>query len=462
MRQPIFGAGLRGKSARVTAQRRLNLYSEVQPVEDKARIVFYGTAGLDLFKSFGDTPPRGGIAVGDLAYVVHRGTFYEVNNAGVSTSRGTLNTVSGRVDMAYNGTQILVVDGTNGYTYTISSATFAQVADPDFPNGARTCDWQDGYFLVEDGNEFAISALDNGTAWDSLERASAEANPDNIVRVMAIQGQAFLFGPETTEAWTNVGALDFPYQRVAGGVIPWGLAARWSAAKYQNSIAGLFQNSNGDVQVGILNGYAVQPISDPELESVLNKYTVKSDATGLAYMYSGHPFYQLNFPSEGKSWLYEGKSGLWSELQSGTGRHRAEIAFNFQNRILVLDYNTGDLYRFNPDTYSDNGATIYRELISSHIFSEDRFSIAKLWVDMETGVGLATGQGSAPQIMLQVSKDGGNTFGSEKWASIGAIGKYTTRAEFRRLGMSRDFVFKLRVSDPVKTAIIGEGWLSGE
>jgi hypothetical protein len=108
---PLFGLGQQGKSPTVTAQRHLNLYAEVTQAGDKSQVAFYGTPGLVLFASFGDTPIRGAIPVGDLAYVVHRGVFWELNAAGVKTNRGTIGTTSGRVSMAYNGTQIGMVDG---------------------------------------------------------------------------------------------------------------------------------------------------------------------------------------------------------------------------------------------------------------------------------------------------------------------------------------------------------------
>jgi len=70
------------------------------------------------------------------------------------------------------------------------------------------------------------------------------------------------------------------------------------------------------------------------------------------------------------------------------------------------------------------------------------------------GVGLSVGQGDNPQIMMQVSKDGGHTYGVERWTTMGAIGAYKARANWHRLGLARDWVFKLRITDPVKTVII--------
>src|SRR3990167_4125794 len=122
---PLFGTNIQGKSSTSTSQRHLNIYAEIIPEGEKSRLVFYGTPGLILRAgaSLGDTPIRGWIVVGSFYYLVHRGTLYEVNNAGIKTSRGTISTTSGRVDMAYDGTVILLTTGTNGYTYTISTMT---------------------------------------------------------------------------------------------------------------------------------------------------------------------------------------------------------------------------------------------------------------------------------------------------------------------------------------------------
>ena len=88
-------------------------------------------------------PPRIGwlliglvFSVGNLAYVVAGDTFYSVDNSGIVTSRGTLNTTTGRCGIASNSVDVVIVDGTNGYTYTIASTTFAQIVSAGFPNGA--------------------------------------------------------------------------------------------------------------------------------------------------------------------------------------------------------------------------------------------------------------------------------------------------------------------------------------
>jgi hypothetical protein len=73
---------------------------------------------------------------------------------------------------------------------------------------------------------------------------------------------------------------------------------------------------------------------------------------------------------------------------------------------------------------------------------------------METGVGDAA-TGFAPACALSWSDDGGHRWSGEYAASMGAAGRYKTRAVWRRLGSFRDRIFRIAISDPVKRVIIG-------
>lgn len=456
---PLLGMGQKGKSSTVTAQRHVNLYCEITPEGEKNRIAFYGTAGTTLFTDDnGDTPIRGWIAVGALLYYVHRGTFYQINNAGVRTSRGTLNTTTGRVDLTYDGAVILMVDGTNGYTYTIASTTFAQIVDADFPNGSNTCDWLDGQFIADDGSgSDAFYVSPDGTNWDALDFATAESSPDGLIRVFVDHGQLLLFGEGTTEPWGSVGAADFPFAPIKGAISQFGLAARWSLSPYNDSLAFLAKNAMGQVQVMMMEGNAPRPISSPEIDYLINGYATVSDATAFSYLMGGHPFYQINFPSAMKSWLYDGSTGMWTELEYGLNgeRHRGEMQANFIDRPLIADYENGNIYELDQNVYTDNGEPIAREIVTRHFFAGNRrVVIDELYVDMEVGVGLTSGQGSNPQVMLQISKNNGKTWGSELWKSIGELGDYLHRVVWRRLGEAYDWLFKMRVTDPVKVVFV--------
>lgn len=460
MQIPLLGLGLQGRSLNLSAQRRLNLYLEVDAEGDKSKVSAHPTPGLALFKDLGDTPVRGMRAVGDFLYVVHRGTLWEIDNAAVATSRGTLSTTSGRVSMADNGVEIFIADGsTKGHVYTIATTTLTAVTDADAVI-SDTVTFLDSHFVVSKtaSGQFNFSDGYAGLNWGSTAFATAEANPDKLIAVIGGNSLLALMGEFTMEVWSNVGTSPVPFARVSGATQEWGLAARWSLCKFDESGIFLGRNRLGQVSVIQLAGLNAARVSTPDLDYLINGYSAFSDASGFTYMNSGHAFYQLNFPTAEKSWLYDGKTGAWSELESaGLTRHRAELSAQHLGAIRVADYTNGKIYTLSPDVYTDNGSEIAREIQGGHVYAPEYANLfmSELRLDMETGVGLATGQGDNPQVMLQISHDGGHTWGVERWTSAGKIGEYKTRARWRRLGRTRDTVFRVRITDPVKTVFLG-------
>ena len=92
---------------------------------------------------------------------------------------------------------------------------------------------------------------------------------------------------------------------------------------------------------------------------------------------------------------------------------------------------------------------------SPAIADEDRWIFHHaLQIDLETGVGLVSGEGSDPQLMLRWSDDGGQTWSDEHWTSAGRMGEYQTRAVWMRLGRSRDRVYETTVTSPVQWSLL--------
>jgi hypothetical protein len=134
----------------------------------------------------------------------------------------------------------------------------------------------------------------------------------------------------------------------------------------------------------------------------------------------------------------------------------------FNNKIIVGDYENGNLYAFNPDVYADNGQ-IQKWLRTWRALPPGQNNLRRtahhaMQIDIESGVGLNLGQGSNPEVMLRWSDDGGHTWSNEHISEVGKIGEFYRRVWFRRLGMTlklRDRVYELSMTDPVKTAIMG-------
>lgn len=456
---PLFGLGLQGKSPDVTANTLINAYYEFQREADRTQSVIYGTPGFTEVADQGASPWRGLLPFGDVLYGVNGNTFYRINNAWVVTAKGTLTTSSGRVDITTDGLNIVVVDGGEIYYYNIAAdIDIAAVSDAQRPTSPNTCTFQAGRILTDENGtgQFKGSAIYDPTAWEALDFATAESNPDDLTRVVNYRGAITLFGDYTTEFWSNVGGSGFPYTRIMQADIEYGLAARWSVAPFAGTYAFLAKNREGQSIVTLLNGYN-QPerISNFDLEHLINNYSSISDATGFGYMLGGHPMYQLNFPTANKSWLYDGSTRYWSELRYGANaRHRAEIGVDYINQTIVSDYSNGKLYKLDSDTYTDNGDEIHTILRGRHIHNQKKkVRFTRLELGIESGVGLVTGQGSDPVAGLRLSKDAGHSYGTQVFAKLGKIGEYARRCIWRRLGSGRDIVPEVTITDPVKKVI---------
>lgn len=491
----LFGIGQHSKSPNLTAQHRLNLYLDVQTDADKTQVAAYGTPGLSLYCAPSGQVTRGmhWMEANNTLYVVQRGNLYSVqdnNGLGNATLLASLTIsptqdISGPVSMANNGIQLCIVTGSYVYIWdtglatlrniTLSGNLTGQAAYPyngnavvtAFPysgNSADTVTFLDGFFIINRPNtgQFYVSGslISNydGSSWQGLNFATAESNPDNLQAVIADKGHLVLLGSSSTEIWVNSGGATFPFSRVNASPSDGGLAARWSLSRCKGMVTGLFRNKQGALSVAVLDGYTLTAISNTDMDYLINGYTTPEDAVGFGYTINGKAFYQITFQAQAVSWLYDFQSQAWSQLKSwGISRHIGAIGVSFGTRFIVSDYATGNLYTLSSDALTDNGSPIEREITGHHTFSQSRNSliIRRLRLDMEGGVGLLTGQGTTPEVMLQISRDGGHTWGAPMLSNIGALADFVHRAEWRRLGKARDWVFKIRITDPVKTVIIG-------
>jgi hypothetical protein len=275
------------------------------------------------------------------------------------------------------------------------------------------------------------------------------------------------FTDKGLEFWSYTGDPTFPFQPVRGATLRVGLAARWSVAEGDQCLyfLGRKSSSKGQVAVYELSGHQARSITTPDIANLINAYGTKSDAVGYTVSIDEHTFYVLSFPTAGKTWVYDAyASGLlgvpvWSELSSANGRHYSDLGFTLVDVPYVSDYATGSLYRVDPTVYTDNGVADRVGIGHAPLLQELRSRDGRCAgdADFETGVGNAVAPGDDPQVMVQVSRDGGRTWGAEQMIPLGKVGEYTKRVELRRLGTARDFVFKLRITDPVKRVLTGLG-----
>jgi hypothetical protein len=376
-----------------------------------------------------------------------------------------------------NGTIITALGtgtgGTGTYTVSVSQTaasatiyglnwTVLPASDGAFEGGG-TVDITDNYFIYSKPGSQLFGASDLlSPISDSLSFASKDGSPDDLVAVIVDRREVYLLGEMSSEAWINSGGVPFPFTRIPGTSTQQGIAAKWSCARVGNSFAYVSKNNRGEAMIVRMNGYFPERISTHAVETTLVNQNV-SDAIAWTYQLEGHEVYVVSFPSIGENgltWAFDNTTGLWHKWlyrnsQNEFERHRGNCCAFFNQQVLVGDHENGKIYQLGREFYTDDGQIIRRIRRAPHITSDlQRQYFHELQIQFQPGVGLSSGQGEDPQAVLRWSNDGGSTWSNEYWTSIGKQGKYQNRAIWRRLGWSRDRVFEVSVTDPVKAVIV--------
>lgn len=449
------------------AQRLVNLYPEIHEAGPRKGNVarFVGTPGLRLRATLGTGSIRGvhRASTGQL-FVVSNSSVFEVFSDWTSSLRGVIGSTAGRVTMADDGTRVVIGDGSS-IAHQVPLASGAAVAAIPSPCPGGHVAWQDGYFIhtVPSTGRFQISGL-NALTYNALDVATAEGRPDNLVTVISANRLLWLFGELSTEVWWNSGEADFPFARNQAAFIETGTAAAGSCVRAGGSVAWVGNDERGKGTVWHARGDQPVRISTHAVEHALSGYSLLSQASAFAYQQGGHEFYQLSVPASnidtGGTWVYDFSTGLWHERshlgQRGDEPHRAWVGTVAHGLMVVGDRQDGRLYTYELAHYLDDGQPIRRMRQTAHISQgEKRLRFHSLELQAAPGVGLASGQGSSPTVWLSWSDDGGHTWSNEHEATLGGQGKYETRAIWRRLGVGRDRVFRVSMSDPVPVTWLG-------
>ena len=358
---------------------------------------------------------------------------------------------------------------------TISSETMYALNFSEMPStdgaftGGSSVDIVDNYFVYNrpDTQQWASSDVLSPITY-GLAFASKFTGPDDLVSLIVDHGQVYLLGEKTSEVWADTGTFPFAFQRIPGASSQHGIAAKFSMARFGNSFAYVSKNDRGQAVIVQMNGYFPQRISTHAVENTLVNHDV-SDAIAYTYQLEGHECYVVSFPSLELTWVYDAASQLWHKWlwcdnQNNYKRHRSNCSALFQNQVLVGDWENGQIYKLDPDNYTDNGQNIRRVRRCPHIVTDfQRQYFEELQIQFQPGVGLQgitspplnlETEGADPQAMLRWSNDGGSTWSNEHWSALGKVGKYQNRIIWRRLGWARDRIYEVVVTDPIKAVIV--------
>jgi hypothetical protein len=461
-------------------QECINFFAEIDPTKqpgERGIVALYPTPGLLLQTQLAAAEVRGLHTMsGEKILIAVAGNIvYKVTPAMVATQIGTLTTSKGQVSISDNitntdGLIAYIVDGPNRYTWVASTNTFTTLPSTDGPwQGANVVDVIDNYNIYNEPGTQNWACTDLGSQYSTQALyGSSDGSSDLLVTLIADRRQVYLLGETTTEVWNDVGNViagitTFPFQRVPGTFSQNGIGARFSLARFADSFMCVCKDTRGDSTIEMMQGYAWVKISTHAVEQSLTN-EVTSDAFAFTYQIEGHEMYVCTFPSVGENgltWVYDNSTKswhkwlYWDSANAIYKRHRSNCGAYFNNMYIVGDYENGKLYSIENEVYTDDGATIRRLRRAKHLTTDlQRQYFEEFQIQFQPGVGLNVGQGQDPQAMLRWSNDGGSTWSNEHWVTIGKIGNYLNRAIWRRLGWSRDRIFEVAITDPIKAVVV--------
>lgn len=420
--------------------------------------------GLHVLFTLPNSPVRGCYADSGISYWVAGTGVYKRALGNIITLLGTITTVNGHVNFASSGTDLILVDGVNGYNIVLATDVFSTISGGGFPANPTNINYLSSHFVVtsQSSDKFYVK-LKTAPTWNALDFATTEGNPDNILSQKVLNDDLVLLGYKTIEIWNYTGNPDFPFQRNRGVVIDHGCIAENSPGKGGDSIYWVGGDNLGSGIVWRLNGYQAERISTHEIEQKIKAMVFIEDAFSVVYQYNGHIFYILQFPSERKTLCYDIITGLWHTLgykDQSTGIEdifKASCHCFSGSMNLVGDTGSGKVYQLSADFFDDDGNDIVMERTSAvNKKSQSYLFFKEFIVDLQAGVGNNLAPGDDPKIGLSWSDDGGHTWSNWRFTTMGKIGQYSARAYWDMLGAARNRVWKIRVTDRVKCVLIGE------
>lgn len=345
----------------------------------------------------------------------------------------------------------------------------------------------------------AINLTTNGAATNTisstgqLQLASITSHPGTIVACNTLHRRIFLFSENYTEVWENSGlGTNLPFRRNNSLLMEVGTPAIGSVSVGFDRMFFLAQDKDGLAGVMEVRGTESILVSNRALDYQLAQYaadplTGVADARGVLIKENGLIFYRLNFTLANHTFVLNvsmstTEAPKWHEEEVLNGdRHPAQTHAYFDGVNYYGDYETSLFYIVDDQTSTNNNEMIRRMRIGRQMSPEgysrlriDRFQVDLLQGSIQTGdLGFTQTNGidtilttpyapnAQPTVYLSISKDGGQTYGSNLHATMGKIGERTHRTVWRKLGTTprgQGFVPKIEFFNEIPFVILGAAW----
>ncbi len=455
---PITGPSYQSRSKPLSSQQTVNWYQQAN-ANQKDEFVLMPFPGLLQVGSY-STPDndRGMTRMAEVLYQVKGTSLFEIDKFGNHTNRGAITGV-GRCIFANDGTNLVIVTDQRTFIYSKDTGLITESLVTG-TTGALSVDIINTQFLFTFTNTTYVANLDNVTKLFVTDgQVGADVKPDNLVRDFVFEQTIWRFGKRTVEAWYNNPSVIPPLSRLDGQIFDVGVLSPHSIAATDEFFYWLGDdNAIYRARSGVKERIGTDAIS--------NALAMSDNSGAKAYTFTleGYNFYCITLPLLNKTFLFNeslGRGMGWSELSSGLNGnlYQGSSLCGCYGANYVADKDSGKVYKLDLDTYTNDGNPILRTRVTRSIngglFGQKgkRVQMSRLELLMETGVGLLSGQGEDPRIMIEASYDGGRTWDSGTWARTGRLGEHVLKVEWFNLKSFYDLILRITTTDPVNFTI---------
>ena len=439
IQQLVIQSSVDDDNRAANTSRLINCYKQA----GDENVVLKAVPGTQAHVSLGDVFLKAMERIGGEIYAAANGRLYRVTGTAVTD----LGAVSfGETVMSSNNGSLTVA--ANGIYYVWDGTSL------DKPTGANFSEvgsvgYLGQYTLLtqKDGAQFAWSDPADPKTLPALNFSTADGRDDKILRGMAIGGRWVIFKETSREVWYQTGQSGADaFKRMAGAVIDTGLKSSGLVTPIDQ---GAFFVGDDNIAY-ITDGVGQRPVSTVAVNTSLAQ---KDPTHCFFYEAEGQKICVIRF-SDRPAWCLDLATMEWHErAEDVTHDPWSAIASVKLGDAWYVGTNLGKIMKLSQNNV-DADFPLKRTIVS-RTFGDgaNRFTVPKIEVYGRVGY---SDLGRDAQIMMRISRDGGQTWSREKWRSMGDYGEYGKRAVWRAMGQARKLTLELSLTDPAEIPVYND------
>lgn len=365
-------------------------------------------------------------------------------------------------------THIAVVDGTivlndKGSSYTYYSIKFplntAMRKVFDIVNGQVQYDTDEITVLQKEVDSGVYCFLDD---YGVQKYFNGSTSSDKCIALTSVGPLLTMYGPSSIEFWQKGNAESYQsWQRTSYTINKeQGLEAPYSLATVNHSQFCIGTGKANAKCVLMINDTNVQKISPLWLDRILSDNDVKW-VKGWSYSKNNHSFYLFSIKNE--CYVYDVTTGQW-HIRSSRNFYTGKIknymplyAVWWNNKIITGSSESGHLYELDEKYYyedfDDTNKLPLLRMRQTPVVTADYKPFILQELTAECNTGAKEDYGTSAKALLQISRDGGYTYGNVIEGNCGRRGQYFVRLRWLNLGMNRQAVIRISYSEPTDFVI---------